>query len=105
MGCQAGLAAPGELVRRGKEARATLQRYHQVSGLGHARTRGQPSKGRQKAPGLTSHMCILSKRVGVARPVDRVGATWAHWRELQGWAKSLCFGTRRLWWHKKDRPP
>lgn len=82
-GCQAGSAALGELVRRGKKARATLQRHHQVSGLGHVRTRGQPSKSGQKAPGLTGHMCILSKRVGVTRPAIRVGATWAYWWELQ----------------------
>lgn len=54
-----------------------------MSGLGHVRTRGQPSKSGQKAPGLTGHMCILSKRVGVTRPAIRVGATWAYWWELQ----------------------
>lgn len=77
MGCQAGVAALGELVgRRGKKARATLQRHHPVSGLDHGRTRDpQPHKGRQKTPSYTGHMCIPSKRVGVTRLVGRVGAT------------------------------
>lgn len=52
--CQAGLAAQGELVRSEKKARATLQGHHQVSGLGHERARGEPSKGGSSVRGLGS---------------------------------------------------
>lgn len=52
--CQAGLAALGELVRSGKKARATLQRDHQVSGLGHERAGGESSKGGSSVRGLGS---------------------------------------------------
>lgn len=80
MSCQAGLAALGKLVRSGKKARATLQRHHQVSGLGHVRARGEPSKGGSsvRGPGSTGLGAGLGP-LGLTGRAERAGPLSVLW--------------------------